>query len=69
MTTGLVVVVWVSMLMVEAATIATALVWVLDVAQVIIFRPFGSGVVAVGDGDVAVTTGSGGSVTTVLGVV
>jgi hypothetical protein len=69
MTTGLVVVVWVSMLTVEAVTKETASVWVLDVAQVVIFRPFGSGVIAVGDGDVAVTTGSGGSVTMVLGVV
>jgi hypothetical protein len=69
MTTGLAVVVWVSMLTVEAVTIAMASVWVLDIAQVVIFWPFGSGIVAVGDGDVAMTTGSGELVTTVLGVV
>jgi hypothetical protein len=35
----------------------TAVVWVLDVAQVVIFRLFASGVVAVFDGDVAVAWG------------
>jgi hypothetical protein len=38
-------------------------VWVLDVAQVVVFRPFASGVVAVVDGDVAVAVGGSGSET------
>ena len=40
---------WIS----EVATV----VWVLDVAQVVVFRPFGSGVVALVDGDVVVVLG------------
>jgi hypothetical protein len=47
---------------VVASEVAVA-VWVLVVAQVVVFRPFASGVVAVVDGDVAVAVGGPGSET------